>query len=66
MKIAQFLQKGQYMRLTCNDKWMFWNCNGWTVVQRKKYAKSTITLLTTKNEEIAVAELMKGSEDFFV
>lgn len=65
MNIVEFLQKGQYMRLTCEDKWMFWSFSGWNVVQRKKHARVTTTLLVTKDEELAIAELKKGNEDFF-
>ena len=66
MTIKKYLQTGQYCRLShSNGRWMFWHCDGWHVVERKPYARTTIELLVTKDEHKAIAKLIEGDEDNF-
>lgn len=64
MTIKEYLQKTDYARLEhYNNRWMFWHSDGWHVVERKPYARSTKELLITKDEEEAIAKLIEGTDE---
>jgi hypothetical protein len=68
MTIKQFLQKGISTRLSFGDKWMYYdNDTGYWEVREHKYKqRENKLLISTRNEEEAIAELIKGSEDSFI
>lgn len=62
MKIAEFIQKAQYSRLSVGDRWLTASSLGWQVCERRRYQKTTRIIIDTESEDEAVAELIKGEE----
>lgn len=63
MKISEMLQRCQYSRITVGYRWMYASGeNMWKVVERKRNARKTITILETTSEDLAVQCLIEGEE----
>lgn len=65
MTIKQYLQEGQYTRLSHNDRWIYWDADGWHVMEHKPYQRGSTELLITKDEKEAIAKLIEGDEGNF-
>jgi hypothetical protein len=67
MNIKEVLQKGISTRLSFGDRWMYYDetINHWEVREHKYKARTTTLLISTRDEEEAIAALIKGYEDEF-
>ena len=62
MKVVEFLRKAQYSRLTVGNRWMLSSHNGFDVLERKKYQRTTTRIGEELTEEQAVRMLIEGEE----
>lgn len=60
MKIAEFIKKHN-CRLSCGDSWLVYNdiTEMWVVYSHKLYARKSVVVIETEDEDEAVGALFK-------